>query len=243
MSCPRDLNVKTYLYRITNLTNGNDYVGITVDYKKRWRDHIRDGRLPEKQGESLIAKAIRKYGPDNFKYEVISIARTWNIGADLERIARKLGMGKYNRTEGGEGVTGMRHSDEAKAKMRAAKLGKKREITPEHRAKLIANGQARKGIPKTAEHKTNMSKARKGYKLGPRPQEVKDKISASSTGKKQSPERVARMSEIKLAEHARKRELNGTTETGTRWAEVKRLGLKNLKELSEYKLTHQEENK
>jgi group I intron endonuclease len=205
MAAPKDRNVKTYLYRITNLINGNDYVGITVDYKKRFRDHVRDARIGPKPDESLIAKAIRKYGEDNFKFEVISIARTWDIGAMLEKLARKLGMGKYNRTEGGEGVTGMRHSDESKAKMAAAKLGKPREITEEHRAKLVANGKARKGVQKTEEHRANMSKARRGYKLGPRPQEVKDKIAKTNTGKTHSPETRAKMKASALARHERER--------------------------------------
>lgn len=238
MADPKDRNVKTYFYRITNLVNGNDYVGITVNIQKRFRDHKRDGRKPVTEGESLIAKAIRKYGVDNFKFEIVTICRTLDIGCDIERLARFLKMGKYNRTLGGEGVTGHRHSDESKAKMRAAKLGKPREITPEHRAKLVANGQARKGIPKTEEHKANMSKARTGYKLGPRPQEVKDKIAKTNTGKKHSPETLLKMSEITTARHQNQKAEQGMTETEQRWAEVKKLGLRNLKELAEYKATH-----
>ncbi len=244
MPTPRNTNVKTYLYRITNLTNGNDYVGITVNWAKRCRDHKRDARIGPKPKESLIAKAIRKYGEDNFKYEIISIARTWDIGCDLERLARHLGMGKYNRTLGGEGVTGMKHTEESKAKMRAAKLGKKREITPEHRAKLVANGQARKGIPKTDEHKANMSKARTGYLLGPRPQEVKDKISRAHTGRKLDPDRVEKMRDTTRAVHEKHIAKHGCSEVALRWQKVHELGLRNLKELAEYEKTHKEdENK
>lgn len=234
MPTVRDKIVKTYFYRITNLINGNDYVGITTNLVKRWRDHKRDSRLEPSDKESLIAKAMRKHGIENFHFELVTICKTWNNGCYVEQTYRKFGGGKYNRTMGGEGVLGHKHSDESKAKMRAAKLGKKREITPEHRAKLVANGNARKGIPKTDVHKANMSKARTGYLLGPRPQEVKDKISASNTGKVKSPEFCAKVTANKIAEHAKVKELTGMTRTAARWAKVKELGLKNLKALAEY---------
>lgn len=244
MSDPKNRNITTYLYRITNQINGNDYVGITVNLQKRLRDHKRDARLEPSKKESLIAKAIRKHGVENFKFEMIGIANTWDIACDHEKLCRYFGMGKYNRTGGGEGVLGHRHSDETRAKMSAAKLGKKREITPEHRAKLVANGNARKGIPKTEEHRANMSRARTGYLLGPRPQEVKDKISKAHTGRKLDPERVERMKDTTREVHAKHVAEHGCTETAMRWTKVKELGLKNLKELAEYERTHKtKENK
>ena len=106
MAGMQNRNVKTYVYRITNLVNGKDYVGITVNYKSRWQQHIRYGRkLEAHPKEQVISKAIRKYGEENFKFEIISIARTYDIASDLEKLARFLGMGSYNRTEGGEGGT------------------------------------------------------------------------------------------------------------------------------------------
>ncbi len=232
----KDEDINTYLYRITNLVNGNDYVGITVNVKKRWRDHIRDSRKEPKPGESLIAKGIRIHGKENFKFEVIAIARTWNIGCDLERLARHLGMGKYNKTGGGEGPMGLKHSDESKAKMRVAKIGKKREISPEHRAKLVANGQARKGVPKTAEHKANMSKATKGVKRGPQSEETIAKKRLMNLGKKASDDAKANMSAAATARNERSIAETGMTPSAARWAKVKELGLRNFKELAEYEL-------
>lgn len=55
-----------YLYLITNLINNKKYVGITNDYKKRWSNH-KCGNSPS----MAIAKAIKKYGVDNFKFEVL----------------------------------------------------------------------------------------------------------------------------------------------------------------------------
>lgn len=55
-----------YVYLITNLINNKKYVGITNDYKKRWENHkcCNDPSM-------AIAKAIKKYGRDNFKFEVL----------------------------------------------------------------------------------------------------------------------------------------------------------------------------
>lgn len=222
MPPPKDLTSTTYFYRIINKVNGNDYVGITVDVPKRWRDHIWDSKKEPNKKESLIAKAIRKHGVENFKFEVVATLRSWPEGCYVEKTYRRFGGGKYNRTMGGEGVTGHRHSAESKAKMSAAKMGKPANFTPEHRAKLSEHGKSLKGIPKTEEHKANLSKAKTGVPLGPRPQEVKDKIARANTGKKHSPETREKLGALIRARNAK----------------VKELGLRNLTELAEYERTH-----
>lgn len=55
-----------YVYLITNLINDKKYVGITNDYKKRWVNHKCNN-----DPSMAIAKAIKKYGVENFKFEVI----------------------------------------------------------------------------------------------------------------------------------------------------------------------------
>lgn len=55
-----------YVYLITNLVNNKKYVGITNDYKKRWSNH-RSMNSPS----MAIAKAIKKYGKENFKFELL----------------------------------------------------------------------------------------------------------------------------------------------------------------------------
>ena len=55
-----------YVYLITNLVNDKKYVGITNDYKKRWANHKCNN-----DPTMVIAKAIKKYGKDNFKFELI----------------------------------------------------------------------------------------------------------------------------------------------------------------------------
>lgn len=55
-----------YLYQITNLINGKLYIGQTNNIQKRWSNHR---SCPNT--DTAIARAIRKYGADNFKFEVL----------------------------------------------------------------------------------------------------------------------------------------------------------------------------
>ena len=55
-----------YLYKITNIINNKKYIGITNNYKKRWSNH-RCGNSKN----MVIAKAIKKYGKENFLFEII----------------------------------------------------------------------------------------------------------------------------------------------------------------------------
>ncbi len=56
----------TFVYIITNIVNGKQYVGITGNPEHRWINHC------NKKNDSVIARAIRKYGKQNFKFTVIS---------------------------------------------------------------------------------------------------------------------------------------------------------------------------
>lgn len=91
-----------YVYLITNLVNNKKYVGITNDYKKRWENHkcCNDPTM-------AIAKAIKKYGKENFKFEVIES----NISLDeidekeiyyINKFETHVSLGKgYNISKGG----------------------------------------------------------------------------------------------------------------------------------------------
>lgn len=91
-----------YVYLITNLINNKKYVGITNDCKKRWENHkcCNDPSM-------AIAKAIKKYGRDNFKFEVLEA----NIPLEkidekeiyyIEKMESHVSTGKgYNISKGG----------------------------------------------------------------------------------------------------------------------------------------------
>lgn len=57
-----------FIYLIKNKINNKCYVGFTNRIKKRWKEHI----LLAESGEGFkLHSAIRKYGKDNFSFEVI----------------------------------------------------------------------------------------------------------------------------------------------------------------------------
>ena len=56
------------IYKITNKINGHIYIGQTVDVNRRFSEHI-TGTGDNK--DSLIHKAILKYGAKNFSFEVL----------------------------------------------------------------------------------------------------------------------------------------------------------------------------
>lgn len=56
---------KGYIYKIQNKINGKVYIGKTINYRARWRDHI------ARERDTAIHRAISKYGPDNFDFSVI----------------------------------------------------------------------------------------------------------------------------------------------------------------------------
>lgn len=61
------------IYKITNLCNGKCYIGQTIKPAEvRWKEHRSHafGKHPNDQNKVLY-KAIRKYGLDNFTFEVV----------------------------------------------------------------------------------------------------------------------------------------------------------------------------
>lgn len=60
------------IYKITNKINNNAYIGLSVDIERRWKDHIRRAQNSDgKEFDKVLYKAFRKYGIDNFSFEVI----------------------------------------------------------------------------------------------------------------------------------------------------------------------------
>lgn len=53
------------IYKITNLINNKIYIGQSVNIERRWQEHIYQNR------NSAIHQAIKKYGIENFIFEII----------------------------------------------------------------------------------------------------------------------------------------------------------------------------
>lgn len=60
---------KSGIYCITNLRNGKRYIGQSIDIERRWKQH-KDTAM-KGVNLSLLHKALREQGEDNFKFEVL----------------------------------------------------------------------------------------------------------------------------------------------------------------------------
>jgi len=157
-----------HIYFVTNTLNGKQYVGQTT--------------VGDRRGHGkLIAKAYRKYGTENFTYDVICsgidnqatlnfIERFWIKVMDC-----RVPNG-YNLEHGGK--TSGKVSDETKAKISAAHKGRKPSKEAIEKMRL-----AKLGKKHTLEAIANMSVAQ-----SKRPKESYEKMAAKLRGRKRSPE-------------------------------------------------------
>lgn len=147
------------IYIATNQINLKSYVGLTTDFEKRKREHLRT------KAGTHFHKALRKYGADAFEWRVLE------DGIPESRLGNREELwiayydscnNGYNSTHGGE--YGGIPSDETRAKMSVSQRG--RTQTEEAKAKI---SQANKGRPSP-------------FKGIPRDDSVKAKISTTLTG-------------------------------------------------------------
>lgn len=63
---------KIGIYKIINTVNGKVYVGQSINIYERWAQHKYKSIYPEELGyNSAIHAAMRKYGFENFIFEII----------------------------------------------------------------------------------------------------------------------------------------------------------------------------
>lgn len=145
---------KCALYRVVHKESGKDYVGISVDPQKRWKQHL----WVSQKGGNKIKKfhcALRKYGASAFEWTIVAWCRTMEVALSLERVARHLGMGSYNLTMGGEGLCNP--SEEVREKMRQRLLGRK--LSEETKTRMSTS---HRGKVKSLEHLAAISQALRG---------------------------------------------------------------------------------
>jgi hypothetical protein len=164
------------IYKTTNLLDGKYYVGC------HQTKNPNDGYLGS--GKHL-KRAIKKYGFDNFKVEILHNATSKTEMFYLERSIVNEDLVKdplsYNLKIGGSGgnpgivgaFSGKKHSIATKEKMRIASLNQ--VITDETRKKLSENNWAKKNpkahrehmqriasLPRTSEHNKKVAEANLG---------------------------------------------------------------------------------
>lgn len=95
------------VYKITNTINNKIYIGCSINIEQRWKDHKNHYNIPNIQAYNYpIYRAFRKYGIDNFNFEIIELTEQ-NAIFDREKYwiqyynSHNKDKG-YNATDGGE---------------------------------------------------------------------------------------------------------------------------------------------
>lgn len=147
-----------YCYKITNLLNNKIYIGKTRKPKSRWLAH--QSRSFKKNNDRYyfpLSNAIRKYGVHNFSFEIIAERKTEQeineceinyISQFKSNINCYGNLYGYNLTDGGEGTTGHKVTDEVRKKMSESHKG----LHPSKES-LIRRSKSRTGILHTEETK------------------------------------------------------------------------------------------
>lgn len=166
--------------------SGKVYIGITSQAPhKRW------GNGSNYRAHRYLYAAIKKYGWDNFKHEILfeNLSESEAKQKEIELIAShksNIAAFGYNLTDGGDGITGYTHTEETRRKIGEAL--RERFSDPAYRNKVSASRKGTNnplyGKQLTKEHREKLSVAHLGKKRNPHTEETKAKISMANMGKK-----------------------------------------------------------
>ena len=112
------------IYSYTNLINGKQYIGQTINPKQRFAQHKSSAfNVNDKEYNSLLHRAFRKYGYENFQYRVLAESDEIDILNELEIALIKKYNTKtpngYNIEDGGRNCK-KSQTDEQKRKLMEA---------------------------------------------------------------------------------------------------------------------------
>ena len=166
------------IYKITHRESGKIYIGQSKHIKRRLSEHKKCEIREEKEGsQSVIRRAIKKYGFDSFSFEPILYCKPGDymnlMETKLIQFYGCIAPKGYNIRDGGNNVF---VSEDGKKRISKANSG--RLVSEETRLKLSESGK-------------------KAYLNNPRSDEWNQKLSIASTGKKKSEEHKLKISECR----------------------------------------------
>lgn len=201
------------VYEIVNLNNGKRYIGSAVNFENRWRLH----RIHLTRGthhSRHLQASWSKNGAEVFCFRPLVICDRRN-NVMYEQAAMDVLRPEFNVAPIAGSCLGLKHTDEARAKMSASKIGNRhwvgRTHTPETLARMTAahtgkisplrgNRRPRSAVEKTAAAHRGMkrspeTRAKIAAKAAGRrwTDEAKRKVSATLTGRRLSPEARAKL--------------------------------------------------
>jgi group I intron endonuclease len=118
---------------------------------RRFNQHLSSARSERKNNQPII-RAIRKYGEENFSFEILLEGEEkFLLNVEEPRLIKEL-KPEYNSTLGGEGILGYKHTEETKIKCGLSTLGRKE--SEEHkrwRSQKIKEGWKNQNVNKKIE--------------------------------------------------------------------------------------------
>jgi group I intron endonuclease len=166
------------IYQITNKITNDFYIGKTKrKLSQRFYQHKYDSL--ERNSQTHLHRAIRKYGFENFFIEQVDTASNISDLNEKEISYIEKKSPKYNMTKGGDGGDvsqspnyiksqknkSYKHTEETKQKIRKAHIGKsKPPITEKHKNIIRQSNLGRKHPPRSDEWKMKQSLSQKGKK-------------------------------------------------------------------------------
>jgi group I intron endonuclease len=152
-----------YIYKIRNKINEKIYIGQTKRLNKRWPEHKRSANRSIKiknKYYQIIAKAIAKYGSNNFEFKIIADVETQEEADEAEEFWIALYNCRvpngYNIKPGGNSSS---HSEETKRKLSEKNKGKHISPITEFKKGLIPWNKNKKT---TIEIRQKQSDAKRG---------------------------------------------------------------------------------
>ena len=168
-----------FLYKIINTQNNKIYIGQSVSPNARWSQHKFYAKCDEPN--QYIGRAIKKYGVENFTFEIIDFAMDrWQAGCLEKCIIEKYNSRNpsigYNVAPGGDipWNLGRKFSEETIKKM--SETAKKRIVSEEEKIRLRT---LTVGLKMSDEAKKKISNFNKGKIIS---EETKQKLSESKSG-------------------------------------------------------------
>lgn len=160
------------VYLITNIANGNVYVGSSLTPQRRWSQHktsLRGG----KHHSPVLQRAWDKYGENSFRFEIIEdVPNPLHLTA-VEQVYINFFKPVYNVCLTAGSRLGMAHKQETKQKIRESLTGKK--LSKETREKMSMVRKGRKAAPRTHEHQARLNAARARQVFAPRSLESRER--------------------------------------------------------------------
>ena len=142
------------------------YVGKTVDFYKRKKRHFND---TDNGSELVFHRALRKYGFENFTWEILEEGISEHELNEREKFWIKMYdsfHNGYNMTEGGDGSLGVKHTEETIKKLSGINNHNYKNFPAKTLAKAVEVNKGRPnpflGKKHTKEAKQKISKANKG---------------------------------------------------------------------------------